>query len=496
MVRARRAPAPRGLVAVSVALACLASLGCLSQPPSGASRPASTAGSPVPTYGKARDAYHLLMRFSQGQSPASEPEGQETLVLPFPDETDLQAGTVRAYEENSFFTYLIIDLPLKVAPHREPGTEAVSLERRIVHLKPSLIVVDDMVRGLARPAPLDSSFRTSALALEVSDRRVQVNDGDTEAEMQILEPADAALQEETLEGLGKLVSERASPTTRLVHLFAFRKGSRKAESPVAEVERRGEVIALSIRDGVWVHELELPASPLEPGHIALRSTTSGEVLARRLLASGILPSGPEGIRLMERWDAAYRNGQTPEWETGRVCSALERVLAAGDLGSGGRVLELGCGAGMNAIALAERGFDVTAVDIAPTALTMAEERARQAGVSVRWILADVTRLPNLGTFDLLFDRGCYHNVREIGLAAFLDGVSRSSHPGSEFLLMAGNANERPAYGPPRVSEADLRREFEPLFEFVWIRDSRFDPSKPGAPAPLAWLALMRRKAGS
>ena len=66
------------------------------------------------------------------------------------------------------------------------------------------------------------------------------------------------------------------------------------------------------------------------------------------------------------------------------------------------------------------GFDVTAIDIAPTALSIAEAKAQKAGVRVRWVLADVLALPELEPFELIFDRGCYHNVRYVDAAAFID----------------------------------------------------------------------------
>lgn len=66
---------------------------------------------------------------------------------------------------------------------------------------------------------------------------------------------------------------------------------------------------------------------------------------------------------------------------------------------------------MNAVYLAGQGFDVTAIDLAPTALEAGRERAREAGVTVKWIQADVLNPPALAPFDLIFDRGCYHGVR-------------------------------------------------------------------------------------
>jgi methylase of polypeptide subunit release factors len=48
----------------------------------------------------------------------------------------------------------------------------------------------------------------------------------------------------------------------------------------------------------------------------------------------------------------------------------------------GRAIVLACGSGTNAIYLAGKGFEVTAVDVAPSALVIATEKARKAGVEV------------------------------------------------------------------------------------------------------------------
>jgi SAM-dependent methyltransferase len=61
----------------------------------------------------------------------------------------------------------------------------------------------------------------------------------------------------------------------------------------------------------------------------------------------------------------------------------------------GRALELGCGTGVDAIYLAARGWDVTAVDITARALSIARRAAASAGVTPRFVRGDVTRLPEL-----------------------------------------------------------------------------------------------------
>jgi len=58
-----------------------------------------------------------------------------------------------------------------------------------------------------------------------------------------------------------------------------------------------------------------------------------------------------------------------------------------------RVLDVGCGTGTFALLLADRGFEVTAVDPALASLDVA--RAKPGGNRVRWIHGDATSLPRL-----------------------------------------------------------------------------------------------------
>jgi SAM-dependent methyltransferase len=68
----------------------------------------------------------------------------------------------------------------------------------------------------------------------------------------------------------------------------------------------------------------------------------------------------------------------------------------------GRVLDVGCGEGADAVWLAGRGWDVTALDVSRVALDRAALRARQAGVAVRWVHAGLVGAPlGQGGFDLV-----------------------------------------------------------------------------------------------
>lgn len=68
----------------------------------------------------------------------------------------------------------------------------------------------------------------------------------------------------------------------------------------------------------------------------------------------------------------------------------------------GRVLDVGCGEGADAIWLAKKGWDVTGLDVSGVALERADEHAREAGVVIRWVHAGLAEaeLPP-ASFDLV-----------------------------------------------------------------------------------------------
>ena len=92
----------------------------------------------------------------------------------------------------------------------------------------------------------------------------------------------------------------------------------------------------------------------------------------------------------------------------------------------------------------------------------------------------------------MFDRGCYHCARRVDLPGFLDTVKWLAAPSARLLLLCGNANEQSAQGPPKLTETEIRTEWESLFEINWIREFRFE-DRGGVPGPLGWACWMTHR---
>jgi cyclopropane fatty-acyl-phospholipid synthase-like methyltransferase len=132
------------------------------------------------------------------------------------------------------------------------------------------------------------------------------------------------------------------------------------------------------------------------------------------------------------YDLWYRFG-TPPW-VGNPRSELVEMVQTGDL-LPGRAIDLGCGEGDNAIFLAEHGFQVTAVDFAPSAIAKALAKASDAGVDVDFMIDDITTLATVsGTFDILVDYGTFDDLSTRQRAAYVDRVRSLAKPGTKFLL--------------------------------------------------------------
>ncbi len=160
--------------------------------------------------------------------------------------------------------------------------------------------------------------------------------------------------------------------------------------------------------------------------------TSGEDDARRLAPSSAfaqpLSDAPEGAD-----PAADSDLQAEEQEAQFLFEALE-------LKRGARALDVGCGSGRRAVALAARGIAVTGVDVSRRLLEAAADRARARGVRAAFFEVDPRQMP----FDDEFDVVMSLSRRGFGLIPSADGLvlrrmAESARPGGSVVVRAANA---------------------------------------------------------
>ncbi|MGW1535300.1 aminotransferase class I/II-fold pyridoxal phosphate-dependent enzyme [Streptomyces aureus] len=160
-----------------------------------------------------------------------------------------------------------------------------------------------------------------------------------------------------------------------------------------------------------------------------------------------------------------------EYTPGRTAAEADYLAAVLDASAPGRrVLDLGCGTGRHAVALAARGFAVTGVDAGAWALERAEAAAVASGVDIAWVRLDLLReLPwSLGEFDAVVcvqsfgwgsDEQQVRLIQEVRRVLVPGGLLVLDH--SNVLAIAGN------YVPEATFEteglrADFRRSYRPV----------------------------------
>jgi SAM-dependent methyltransferase len=157
-----------------------------------------------------------------------------------------------------------------------------------------------------------------------------------------------------------------------------------------------------------------------------------------------------------------------------------------DAWKGRKVLDLGCGAGVEVVRFARAGAEVTGVDIAESAVGLTRQNLSQHGLTARLEVADGETLPFPdSTFDLIYAHGvvqyttgdsrlvaeCYRVLRPGGLAIF-QVYNRVSWLNALSKVMRVPLEHEDAPVLRRYSIGELQRLVQP-FQNVRIVAERF-----------------------
>ena len=167
---------------------------------------------------------------------------------------------------------------------------------------------------------------------------------------------------------------------------------------------------------------------------------------------GSLPSEQVG-----RFNAMYDAGPPP-WDIGRPQPAFLELAERGELT--GRVLDVGCGTGEHALMAAARGLDATGIDAVPRAIDLAQRKARDRGLAVRFLVRDALKLPDLGEhFDTVLDSGLFHVFDDEDRARFVVSLAAVIQRGAHYYMLCFSDRQPGTLGPRRVTRAEIEDAF-------------------------------------
>ena len=167
------------------------------------------------------------------------------------------------------------------------------------------------------------------------------------------------------------------------------------------------------------------------------------------------------------WENRYLQGTTG-WDLGQPAPALRQWLESwGRPGTPAAAIVLGAGRGYDALLFARHGFQVTAVDFAPSAIAALTQAAAASQISLTLLEQDIfTLLPEWqGHFNYVVEHTCFCALDPSLRSAYVHLVANLLAPQGE-LLAVFFTHDRPGGPPFGISTPDLTELFTPCFEMV------------------------------
>lgn len=184
------------------------------------------------------------------------------------------------------------------------------------------------------------------------------------------------------------------------------------------------------------------------------------------------------------WEARYQSGDMP-WEKGAPSPGLVDFLNAHPDLARGTVAVPGCGTGHDVRAFARAGFNAMGFDIAPSAIRLAEEASRAAGLPAKFSLADFLVDPPPQPFDWLFEHTLFCAINPDRRDDYVKAAVRWLKPAGQFLAVHYLIPDQD--GPPFGTTRDeLVNRFSPHFDLLeeWV--PRSYPNRTGLELMLWW----------
>lgn len=190
------------------------------------------------------------------------------------------------------------------------------------------------------------------------------------------------------------------------------------------------------------------------------------------------------------FDDAYLG--TPPWDIPGPQPVFVALAEAGEIT--GRVLDVGCGSGENALYLAGRGLAVVGIDSSPRAIAKATRKSSERGLDTTFVVGDALSLEEvegLGSFETVIDSGCFHSLADEQRGRYTACVASVLSAGGRYRMACFSDSEPGDWGPRRVTGQEIRDLFRAGWVVEAIEPAVFSTLLPGGEAK-AWMVKISR----
>ena len=168
--------------------------------------------------------------------------------------------------------------------------------------------------------------------------------------------------------------------------------------------------------------------------------------------------------MQQAWEDRYQSGETG-WDRGASSPALSVWLETGRINAACHMLVPGCGRGHEVVHLADLGFKVTGLDIAPSAITHLQQVLKNKGLRAEVLLADLFKFQPAAPYDAIYEQTCLCAIQpkqRESYEALLHGWLKPG--GTLFALFMQTAAEG---GPPFHCDLLAMRRLFPDARWEW-----------------------------
>ncbi|MBV5260658.1 methyltransferase domain-containing protein [Synechococcus moorigangaii CMS01] len=166
------------------------------------------------------------------------------------------------------------------------------------------------------------------------------------------------------------------------------------------------------------------------------------------------------------WEEKYQAAQH-RWDLGQAAPALQDFFGGTQAPALGEFVVLGCGQGHDAVFLAQRGFSVTGVDFAPSAIAAARTLAQRLEVNLTLLEENIFDLKksHKSHFDYLFEHTCFCAITPAQRSDYVSLAATILKPGGSLygIFYTHNRGGGPPFG---TTPQELMELFASEFEII------------------------------